>query len=134
VIVAFVGGVTVVPPPPQPLMQLRLRSQNARAEAGNRFVCPPAIPTQASRTARTVPDRSGIRERRGMRGILGVGVSPSTAATFEVLETLTVNAYEEDPFGGTTAGKMEQLVEPGVPAQRSETMPLKPPSGETWRL
>jgi hypothetical protein len=59
--------------------------------------------------------------------------SSEAALIFDASVTVTVKAYEDDPFGGTVAGDTAHVVELGPP-QLSETAPLKPPIGDTCRL
>jgi len=65
-----------------------------------------------------------------MSGIVGHG----NTIALDVLPTVTVNAYDDNPFGGTEAGEGEQVDAPGAPLQVSETAPLNPLTGEICRL
>jgi hypothetical protein len=124
VMVSCVGGGGVLPPP-QAGTSPRLTSRNARA--GSRFRVLPTVNVRTARTASPVQDRVTIREN--MTG----ACSSEAALIFDASVTVTVKAYEDDPFGGTVAGDTAHVVELGPP-QLSETAPLKPPIGDTCRL
>jgi len=102
------------------------------AGIASRFVCPVLIPTQASRSISANTETSGIPKRMGNCGTLGGSTSGGVNA-LAVLLTVTVNAYEDDPFGGAEVGETLQVDGDGAPLQVSATVPLKPLTGEIWR-
>lgn len=137
VTVAFVGGRTVglVLPAPQPLAYRKLKSNTARTGGIRRFRRRPCANIRSTRI-KTIPNvsRSGEIKRAASHGGWLSGSTCGSVIALEVLLIVTVNAYEDDPLGGTNGGDTTQVDGAGAPLQVSTTLPLNPLTGVTCRL
>jgi len=134
VIVAVVGGRTVVPGPPQPQKCRKLKSSTVRPAMSTCRRRPSATTSPASINVIPNPSKSADTNRKvGHHGVLGGSIG-GRVITLEVLLTVTVNADEDDPLDGTKAGDTAQIDGGGAPLQVSATLPLNPLAGDTCKL